>query len=289
MVGSVSAVPPDAGPALLAVLGRGVVDPATPVVAADDEGFTRGDGCFEGCRIVDGTVAKLDAHLARMARSAAALDLPFDVGTWRAFVTDCVGAWTEPGEAALKLVLSRGPAGGAPLGLLYVSPLPADYPRQRRDGIAVATLIRGTASSAYTDTPWLLGGVKTLSYAVNMAGQREARRRGADDAIFVSSDGLVLEAPTSSVVWAAGGTLHTTPLGGTGILGGTTQALLFARAADAGWKTTDAFATVDGLLAADSCWLVGTVRGPVDVVRIDGVARARDAGRTAAIRSLCGF
>lgn len=280
---------PDAGPALLAVLGRGVADPAVPVVTADDEGFTRGDGCFEGCRIVDGVVAKLDAHLARMARSAAALELPFDPDGWRRFVLDAMEQWRQPGEAALKLVLSRGAARGGPQGLLYVTPLPADYPRQRRDGVTVVTLSRGTASDAYADAAWLLGGVKTLSYAVNMAGQREARRRGADDAVFVSSDGQVLEAPTSSVVWAVGRALHTTPRGGTGILGGTTQALLFAQAEEAGWKTTDTLATVDDLLAADSCWLVGTVRGPVDVVAIDGRARTRDLARTAEIRALCGF
>ena len=275
--------------ALLAVLGRGVVDPAEPVLTADDEGFTRGDGCFEGCRINDGAVDKLDAHLARMGRSAAALDLPFDADEWRAFVLDAVAHWRGPGEAAMKLVLSRGPADGKAVGLLTVSPLPADYPRQRRDGIGVITLSRGTASDAFTGAPWLLGGVKTLSYAVNMAAQREARRRGAEDAVFVSSDGVVLEAPTSSVVWSLGRTLHTPPLGGTGILGGTTQQLLFARAADAGWETAEAVAGVDDLLAAESCWLIGTVRGPVDVIAIDGRERPRDLARTAQIRALCGF
>lgn len=274
---------------LLAVLGRGVVDAATPVLSATDEGFTRGDGCFEGCRLVDGAVAKLDAHLARMARSASALGLPFDAASWHAFVSDSVAHLPRTGESALKLVLSRGPSGGAPLGLLFVTPVPADTPRQRRDGIGIVTLPRGTASTAYADAPWLLGGVKTLSYAVNMAAQREARRRGADDVVFVSSDGYVLEAPTSSVVLAVGRDLLTTPIAGTGILGGTTQALLFERAARDGWRTGEVLSTVADLAAADSCWLVSTVRGPVDVVAIDGEPRPRDLARTARIRELCGF
>ena len=97
--------------------------------------------------------------------------------------------------------------------------------------------------------------MKTLSYAVNMAALREAERRGADDVIFVSADGVVLEAPTASVVWATERTLHTTPTGPTGILPGTTQQLLFDRAAAAGWTTETVAARVDDLHAADTVWL----------------------------------
>jgi len=279
---------------LLAVLGVGVVDTASPVITADDPGLTRGDGCFEGCRVrtaADGhsAVDKLDAHLARMGRSARALEISFDRSVWSEFVLDTLAAWTIPGEWAMKLLLTRGAPDSAPTGLLTISPLPESYPAQRRDGIAVITLARGFPADAFTDAPWLLGGVKTLSYAVNMAAQREAARRGADDVIFTSSDGLVLEAPTSSVVWFAGGTLHTTPQGPSGILGGTTQQLLFERAAAAGLPTATTPARVAQLRAADSLWLVGSVRGPVDVVTLDGEPRRRDEARTAEMRGLCGF
>ncbi|MCU1656132.1 MAG: 4-amino-4-deoxychorismate lyase, partial [Pseudonocardiales bacterium] len=257
---------------LLAILGSGLVDPDTPVLRADDLGLTRGDGCFEGCRIVtdlDGLsqVDKLDAHLDRMSRSAAALGIPFDRSAWRGLVTQACAAWAEPGEATMRLLLTRGRADGAgPTGLLTISAIPSDYARQRRDGIRVVTLSRGTTSDAFADTPWLLGGVKTLSYAINMAALREATRRGADDVIFVSGDGQVLESPTSSVVWTVGTRLHTPPAGPSGILGGTTQQLLFDRASAAGWTTMTTAASVDDLHAADALWLIGTVRGPVEVI-----------------------
>ncbi|MDT4978916.1 MAG: 4-amino-4-deoxychorismate lyase [Pseudonocardiales bacterium] len=280
---------------LLAILGVGLVDPDTPVVHADDPGLTRGDGCFEGCRLVTtaggvGTVDQLDAHLARMSRSAAALDIAFDEPAWRGLVAQAVAAWPEPGEAAMKLMLTRGrPSAGMPTGVLTISPLPPDYPRQRRDGLRVITLTRGTASDAFADAPWLLGGVKTLSYAVNMAAQREAARRGADDVLFVSADGRVLESTVSSVVWSSGRTLHTTPLGESGILGGTVQEVLFARAPAAGWRTCVTTASVDDLHAADMLWLTGSVRGPVDVVDLDGRSRNRDAGAIEEVRMLSGF
>ncbi len=190
----------------------------------------------------------------------------------------------------MKLVLSRGSvAAGAPSGFLTIGPLDPDYQRQRREGIRVITLDRGLTSDAFTSAPWLLGGVKTLSYGVNMAAQREAARRGAEDAIFVSADGFVLEAPTGSVVWAVGATLHTTPLGATGILAGTTQQLLFDNAADAGWQTAHSLVAVDELHAADVVWIISSVRGPVEVIDIDGKERARVPAVDAQIRKLCGF
>lgn len=274
---------------VLAALGIGLLDPDAPVIRADDPGVTRGDGCFEGCRVLDGGVDKLDAHLARMGRSAAALEIPFDEAQWRALIDVALGAWPSAGEAAMKLLLTRGPAGVGPRGFVWINPLPADYPRQRREGLRVITLGRGTAADAYADAPWLLGGVKTLSYAVNMAAQREAVRRGADDVLFVSVEGQVLEAPTGSVVWAVGRTLRTTPAGGSGILGGTTQQRLFTRAADAGWATEQVPATVDDLHAADVIWLIGSVRGPVDVVELDGKHRGRRPEVDRAIRALAGF
>jgi 4-amino-4-deoxychorismate lyase len=279
---------------LLAVLGVGLVDPATPVAQADDPGLTRGDGCFEGCRVRTGPdgvswVDKLDAHLARMARSAAALEIPFDPSAWRSLIAEALAAWTAPGEAAMRLLTTRGAPGAGPLGIVTIDLLPAEYPRLRRDGLKIVTLSRGTTSDAFADASWLLGGVKTLAYAVNMAAQREAERRGADDVIFVSVDGRVLESPTSSVVWATGRTLHTTPLGPSGILGGTTQQLLFSRAADAGWQTAVTDATVDDLHAADVLWLVGSVRGPVDVVELDAKQRARLPEVDREIRRLAGF
>ena len=299
VLGEPSAGAPAALSPLLAVLGRGIVDPDVAVVRADDAGITRGDGCFEGCRLHRGRVDKPDLHFARMARSAAALAISFDEPAWRQLLEQAVAAWSAsaaqrsgPGadEAAVKLVLTRGsPGTDALTGYVWITPLAADYPRQRRDGLRVITLGRGTTFDAFAAAPWLLGGVKTLSYAINMAAAREAARRGADDVIFLSADGRVLEAPTASVVWSVGRTLHTVPTGGSGVLAGTTQRLLFDRARDAGWQLSYSAATLDDLHAADVVWLTSSVRGPVDVVDLDGTARPRKPEVDAEIRRLAGF
>jgi 4-amino-4-deoxychorismate lyase len=218
------------------------------------------------------------------------MEIPFEPSEWASLVATACAAWHVPGEAAMKLVLTRGtPGSPRPTGFLTVSDLPAHYPQQRREGLRVVTLTHGTSSDAFGEAPWLLGGVKTLSYAVNMAAVREAARRNADEVIFVSVDGRVLESAVSSVVWSIGRTLYTTPVGATGILGGTTQQLLFDQASAAGWRTEAVSAAVDDLHAADVLWLIGSVRGPVDVVELDGKQRPRNPAVDSEIRMLAGF
>jgi 4-amino-4-deoxychorismate lyase len=266
----------------LALLGTGVIDPQTPVATADDLGLTRGDGCFEGCRLrrrPDGTIDydKIDRHLARMGRSAAALEIAFDEPAWRALINEAAAAWgaAHPGvvEAAAKLVLTRGRQDGSdPTGFVTISPLGSEAVRQRRDGVRLITLSRGTTVDAYADAPWLLGGVKTLSYVVNMAVLREATRRGADEGLLTTVDGRLLECPTSSLVWVSAQTLHTIARADTGILASTTLQLLFDRAAAAGWETVHTTARVGDLFAADvdAVLLVSSVKGVVQVVDVDG-------------------
>src|SRR6266545_592894 len=175
-----------------------------------------------------------------MRRSAAALGIDFDEDAWQALIGEATAAWQAPGEASMRWFLTRGRPGAAPTGIVTIGPIPAAYAAQRRDGIRVITLPRGLGYDAFDGAPWLLGGVKSISYAVNMAAQREAARRGADNVIFVTVDGQVLEAPTSSVVWTVGTTMYTIPTGDSCILASTTQHRLFERAAEQGWQTVRA-------------------------------------------------
>ncbi|MGN6607813.1 MAG: aminodeoxychorismate lyase [Jatrophihabitans sp.] len=275
---------------VVAVVGRGVAPPDTPLLTADDAGVTRGDGCFEGLLLRDGEVLELDRHLARMARSAAALDIAFDPAAFATTAKEAAAAWSPTGEAAVKFVLTRGPAStGVPTGYVTITALGPDTARLRRDGARVITVSRGVTADAFADAPWLLGGVKTLSYAVNMAAQREAVRRGVDDVVLTAVDGTVLEAPTAAVVWASGRSLTTTPTGATGILASTTQALLFEQAAAAGWTVGGRLVRIDDLHAADALWLVSSVRGPVEVVELDGRARERRPDLHAEVARLAGF
>ena len=141
------------------------------------------------------------------------------------------------------------------------------------------TLDRGYALEVPARAPWLLLGAKTLSYAVNMAALREARRRGADDAVFVTSDGYVLEAPTASVILRFGDRF-VTPTPNAGILHGTTQLSLFTHLEQRGFEAVYETVALADLARADAAWLLSSVRLAAPIAAVDGHPKAVDRAVT---------
>ncbi|TCL87755.1 4-amino-4-deoxychorismate lyase [Curtobacterium sp. PhB142] len=245
-----------------------------------DLGITRGDGVFETITVVDGRPQALEAHLDRFGRSAAMLDLPApDPDAWRQAI-EAVCARLDPvREAFAKTVLTRGVEGtDRPTGWVYAAPS-VDSTAARTEGISVVVLDRGYRHDVERTSPWLLQGAKTLSYAVNMAALREAARRGADDALFVSSDGYVLEGTRANLLLKVGDRL-VTPRTDIGILAGTTQADVFRFAEQEGIETAYELVTLADLHAADALWLVSSVRQAAPIRSVNGDARAIDADLT---------
>jgi 4-amino-4-deoxychorismate lyase len=279
---------------IVAVLGTGVVDPRQPVITADDLGLTRGDGIFDATRVItdpDGhsVVEHLDRHLARLARSARAVELPTpDLDGIAALVAEALAAWTTPGEAALKIVHTRGLEHTATSRASTLLTITETEPGRRRP-LAIATLSRGYASDTFADAPWLLGGAKLLSYAVHTSARREAARRGADDALFVSSDGYALEAPTSSLVWVADGAVRTTPTGATGILGSVTVELIQEWAEAQNVRFEPALIQPGELGSVTGAWLASSVRGVCPIARLDGAALPVSETWTDRLASAAGF
>jgi 4-amino-4-deoxychorismate lyase len=266
--------------------GHRLVDPTEPHVNVTDLAATRGDGVFESVSVTDGRTQALLPHLERFAASAAMLDLPApDPAIWSAAVTEVATLLHEAtgaSESLVKTVMSRGVEGGrVPTGWAYAFVSP-DFTAARRDGIRVVLLDRGYPHDVASTSPWLLAGAKTLSYAVNRAVVREAARRGADDVVFTSSDGYLLEGAVSNLLIRRGDEL-VTPRTDIGILTGTTQADLFTWAEEAGWRIGYEMLTPADLASADAAWLVSSGRHVAPIRAVDGVERAIDAELTAAM------
>jgi 4-amino-4-deoxychorismate lyase len=256
-------------------------DPALPHVSVLDLGVSRGDGIFETIGLGNGKPQALEHHLNRLARSATTLELPSpDLHVWREAVLAVAAELPLAEEAWVKTVMTRGVEGdGRPTGWVYGT-LAADFSRVRVEGVTVVTLDRGYRHDVEQTSPWLLQGAKTLSYAVNRSVFREAARRGANDVIFVSSDGWVLEGPTSTVVYRRGDTLLS-PGTGLGILDGTTQANVFRFAEARGLATGFELITPADLMRSDAVWLVSSVRLAAPVTAIDGAPIPLDETFTA--------
>lgn len=245
-----------------------VMDAAAPALSVGELSTQRGDGVFESIGVVDSHAQEVVPHLERLANSARICGLPLPhQEQWRQAI--CVAAdQCPPGEWVIKLILSRGVEHG-PAPTAWVTAAPAsDFSDVRSRGVKVVTLDRGYSLDIGERAPWLLLGAKTLSYAVNMAALREAHRRGADDAIFLSSDGYVLEAPTASLILRFGNRFITpAPTGG--ILHGTTQLSVFEYLDGRGFQTGYERIPASDLPRAEGAWLVSSVRLAVAITSVD--------------------
>jgi 4-amino-4-deoxychorismate lyase len=150
-----------------------------------------------------------------------------------------------------------------------VSAIPGGLDELRARGLSLISLPLGLDPNLRAIAPWLLGGVKSTSYAVNMAAEQEARRRGADDAVFLASGGIVLEGPVTNVWWRRGGVLYTPALE-LGILAGVTRTVLVESAARLGFDIEEGAFPLEQLAGADEAFTSSSVREVMPAVRLDG-------------------
>ncbi|HYJ73137.1 MAG TPA: aminotransferase class IV [Actinomycetota bacterium] len=276
--------------AVLAVLatGPGVVEGGGhPALDPLDLALVRGDAVFEALRVYAGRPFRLDAHLDRLARSAEAIDLPLP-GDLEDLATRAVAA-AGGGDAVLRLICTRGREGsgeGGPAAFAICTDIPGSLEEERRRGLRLVLLTTATDPLVRAASPWLLPGVKTISYAVNMAAQRAARARGADDAVLVGLGGELLEAPTANLWWRSGHTLHTPSLD-LGVLAGITRTVLRELAPGLGLKVLEGVFTAEDLAAAEEAFLSSSTREIMPVVEVDGapVADARPGPAAADLQS----
>lgn len=242
----------------VAVAGRGLVDPHAPVFAADDEALLRGRAVFETARVYDGRPFRLEAHIDRLARSAARVRLPAPDRDECIRLADGVVKAAGTGDLSLRFYWT---------GTTLVSTGAAIAPeleQLRGRGIRLAVVRWSTGA---------LAAAKSTSYAENMAAQDEAAERGADDALLVAHDGTVLEAPTANVWWREGNTLQTPSLE-LPVLAGVTRALLFEIAPAAGYEVVEGTFPLERLLGADEVFITSSIREVMPVAAVDGTAFA---------------
>lgn len=254
----------NARPLAAAVVGRGLVDPAAPLVAADDEGFARGRAAFETLRVYGGRPFRLEEHLERLRASSTRLGLPEPGADELRDAAEAALAQAAIGDAVLRLYWTPGVPPEGPRGIALVSAVPDWIEPARARGQRLVSLAYPRRS-----VPWLLPGTKSVSYATHIAAETEAKRRGADDALLVDLDGTVLEGPVTNVWWREGERVLTPSLE-LGILAGETRAALLELADGEGYEVEEGQYAVERIGAADELFTSSSVREVMPVAALDG-------------------
>jgi branched-chain amino acid aminotransferase len=237
-----------------------------------DRGFTLADGLFETMRAYDGVVFRARQHLARLRDGARRLEIALPGDLDRALFA-AMGAARDAGlgSARIRLTVSRGvgasgiaPSPDAePTVVLTIAPLAPVPPSLYANGIT-ARLATGRRNERA-----MTAGLKTLAYADNIAALAQARRAGADDALFLDTEGHLCEAASSNLFVCMNGMIAT-PAASCGALPGITRAAVIELARAAGDIVQERVVGADELAGADEAFLTSSVRELVPLVRVNG-------------------
>jgi branched-chain amino acid aminotransferase len=242
-------------------------------ISVFDHGLLYGDGVFEGIRIYNGGVFKLNEHIQRLYQSAKAimLDIRLTEAEMRKAVRETVSV-NEKVNGYIRLVVTRGE------GMLGIDPSSCErssviiivgdiqmYPDEYyRKGVQVIT-----SSSRRVPSDCLDPRIKSLNYLNNIMAKIEAKQAGCLEAVMLNSSGFVAECTGDNIFIAKNGELLT-PAPFQGALDGITMQTVLELAEAAGIRTRLSTLTQYDLYNSDECFMTGTGAEIIPVIRIDG-------------------
>jgi branched-chain amino acid aminotransferase len=228
-------------------------------------GLLSGWGLFSTLRIYEGVPFALEAHIERLVRDAARLNV--EIGslpqTIPAAFAQLIRANAEDeAMARIYLIRNRG-------GLL-------DTPGQPATDLLIFTaalrhwepVARLCIQEHGRDTQAALTGTKTLTWANNLLLHEEANRRSYADALLLNERGEVAECTSANVFMVAGGRVLTPPLD-SGALPGISRKVLMSACSARGIAIEEAPIRPADLLAADEVFITSSTREIQPVGAID--------------------
>jgi len=246
------------------------------VIPFYDHGLLYGDGLFEGIRVYDGRIFKLDEHIARLYYSAKALNItiPVPLKVTQEYLIDTVRA-NGHRNGYIRITVTRGTG----LGLdpkhikgeanIYIScEQLALYPAEMyENGLIVVTVSTRLPSPDVIDPRVKCTG----KYINNIMAKAEANRYGAGEGLMLTREGYVGEATGDNIFLVRDGVILTPPAS-IGILQGITRDTVIGLAQAAGYTVTEPILTQYDVYNADEVFLTGTAAEVIPAVEFDGRA-----------------
>ena len=240
-------------------------------VHVEDRGLQLGDSIYEVCRVEAGRLLDETAHLDRLERSLAALELPMPVARAAlALIMRELIRRNRLRDGIVYLQVTRGAfRRDHPIPDAVLKPTLILTARTGDPAAAAARLANGVKIITRPDERWARRDIKTTQLLPAVLAKTAARRAGAAEAWLVDDDGFVTEGgSTNGWIVDDAGVLITRPLS-RNILPGVTRAVVLAAARDAGLAVQERKFTVAEAVAAQEAFLTSASGAAVPVVAID--------------------
>lgn len=248
------------------------LEQATTSVA--DHSFLYGDGLFEGIRIYDHKVFKLDEHLDRIYHGIKYMNYKMTISQQelKEIILD-VCRQAEADNGYIRLNVTRGTGLGLdpknidpkPNVMVMVNTL-ALYPASAYEtGLDVVTTSFKTIPSDALDPRLKCIG----KYASNILAKQEANSKGAGEGLMLNHQGQIAECTGDNIFLIFGKTIKT-PHPSCGILKGITRDVAMQLGKEAGYTVEETILTPFDLYSCNEAFLTGTAAEVIPMVTIDG-------------------
>jgi D-alanine transaminase len=246
------------------------------VVHVEDRGFQFADGVYEVWAVLDGRLADVEGHLARLERSLS--ELRIDWPRSRAALLAVVHETVRRNRIVNGLAYLQVTRGVARRDHAFPSPPPRPtvvVTAKRLDLAALeAKAERGVAVLSQPDQRWGRCDIKTVGLLPNVLAKQAAREAGAYEAWLVDNAGLVTEgASTNAWIVDAEGALRTRDTKAN-ILRGITRATLIELAREIQIHVDERPFTLEEARNAREAFITAASAFVTPVVTIDGVTVA---------------
>lgn len=250
-----------------------LIDKKDAKISVFDHGLLYGDGVFEGIRSYNCLVFKLREHINRLYASAQAILLKIPI-TKEAMIKAIVNTLivNKLRDAYIRVVVTRGegdlgldPRKCKSPSIFIITDKIVLYPKEYYEkGLSIVTV------STRRNIPEALSPqVKSLNYLNNILAKLEAINFDSEEALMLSSDGLVAECTGDNIFIIKDKTLITPPTT-VGVLDGITRQAALELSSKLKLKTKETLMTRYDLFNADEVFLTGTAAEIIPVVKIDG-------------------
>ena len=250
------------------------VDSSEASVSVFDHGLLYGDGCFEGIRIYNGRIFKLQSHLRRMFDSAQAIRLNpgYSIEEIESAVRETVEL-NKQLNGYIRLVFTRGTG---TLGLNpFLCPTPTIFIIANDISLYADELYEQGMPIIVAKRPrvpieCLNPAVKSLNYLNNILAKIEAIDAGVMEALMLNVEGEAAECTGDNIFLVNDGAISTPPLAA-GILNGITRDYVISHICPGlGHSVEERSISLDELKGADEVFLTGTAAEIIGVNGIDG-------------------
>ncbi|WJH40213.1 D-amino-acid transaminase [Aliirhizobium terrae] len=245
-------------------------------VHVEDRGFQFADGVYEVCEVRAGLIVDLTRHLDRLDRSLSELRMasPMDRKAMTIVIREVLRR-NRIRNGLFYLQVTRGAArrdhffpaaGTAPTLVITAKSVdPSIAAKKYETGIKVITV---------AENRWDRVDIKTVGLLPNVLAKQQAREAGAQDAVYIDSNGIVMEGASSNIwIVTPDGALVTRPAEH-GILRGITRTTVLDVAKSLKLAVEEREFTTEEMLAAREVFFTSATGSCVPIIEVDGKAIA---------------